>query len=326
MAKLEGLDFEKPIIELEDQIHKLEQLDGKNGQGELNPQIRQLHRQLLQITNKIFERLGQWQIVQLSRHMQRPHSLDYINNIFTEFTEIHGDRLYRDDPAVITGFARLDQVPVMVIAQQKGRDIQQKVHRNFGMMHPEGYRKGLRAMDLAERFKLPLIVFIDTPGAYPGVGAEERGQAEAIARNIREMSMLRTPIILAVIGEGGSGGALGLGVGDITLMQQYAIYSVISPEGCAAILWRDNAKAKEAAEALQVTAPQIIKFGLIDEVVREPIGGAHRNSKRAAGILKRVIRRHLKELMAMSIDELMQKRYDKYRKMGPYTEGNADAQ
>ncbi|MBN1550364.1 acetyl-CoA carboxylase carboxyltransferase subunit alpha [bacterium] len=321
MGKMEGLTFEKPIIELEDQIHKLEQLDAK-GDGSLKPQIRQLERRLLQITSKIFEKLDPWDIVQVSRHPQRPHTVDYIKMIFTEFTEFHGDRLYRDDPAVITGFARFDSIPVVVIGQEKGRDIQEKVRRNFGMMHPEGYRKALRAMELAERFKMPLMVLVDTPGAYPGIGAEERGQAEAIARNIREMSLLETPIIVSVIGEGGSGGALGIGVGDRVLMQQYAIYSVISPEGCAAILWRDNAKAKEAAEALQVTAPQLLSHRLIDEVVKEPVGGAHRNPQRAASILRRVIRRHLNELMVLPIPELLELRSDKYRCMGPFETDN----
>jgi len=315
---MEGLEFERPIIELDDQIKKLEELDAQSD-GSLKPQIRQLHRRLLQITNTIFERLDSWEIVQVSRHPQRPHALEYIQALTTEFTEIHGDRLYRDDPAVITGFARFDGIPVMVIGQQKGRDMHQKVFRNFAMMHPEGYRKALRAMNLAEQFKMPLIIFVDTPGAYPGIGAEERGQAEAIARNIRDMSMLKTPIIVSVIGEGGSGGAVGVGVGDRVLMQAYTIYSVISPEGCAAILWRDNAKAKEAAEALQVTAPQLFEHGMIDEIVKEPIGGAHRNPDRATGILKRVIRRHLKELMAMSIDEILVRRFNKYREMGPFT-------
>ena len=320
MAKGEGLEFERPIIELEDQIHKLKELDTK-GDGSLGPQIRQLERRLLQITQKIFDRLTPWEIVQISRHVQRPHSMDYIRNMTTEFTEIHGDRLFRDDQAVVTGFARVDDVPVVIVGQQKGRDIQEKVRRNFGMMHPEGYRKALRAMHMAERFKMPILVLVDTPGAYPGVGAEERGQAEAIARNIREMSLLKTPVIIAVIGEGGSGGALGVGVGDRVLMQEFSMYSVISPEGCAAILWRDNAKAPEAATALQITARQLARHHLLDEVVKEPIGGAHRNPRRAAGILKRVIRRHLAELRALSIDELMLQRFNKYRHIGPYEEG-----
>ncbi len=314
---MEGLEFEKPILELEEQIRKLETLDADND-GSLRPQIRGLERRLLQITSTIYSRLDDWEIVQISRHPQRPHAMDYINNMMTEFTEIHGDRAFRDDPAVVTGFARFEGQPVIVIGQQKGRDISDKVHRNFGMMHPEGYRKALRAMRLAERFHLPLIVFVDTPGAFPGVGAEERGQAEAIARNVRDMSMLKIPIIISVIGEGGSGGALGVGVGDRMLMQQYAIYSVISPEGCAAILWRDNARAEQAAKALQITAQRLKEHNLIDEIVKEPIGGAHRNYKRAAGILRRVIRRHLRELMELPLDQLLQQRFEKYRVMGPF--------
>ncbi|MBN1357049.1 acetyl-CoA carboxylase carboxyltransferase subunit alpha [bacterium] len=321
MSKMDGLEFEKPILELEDQIRKLEALSDKTDNS-LKLQIRQLERRLLQITSKIFQDLDTWDIVQLSRHPQRPHSMDYIRTLFTEFTEVHGDRQYRDDPAVVTGLARFDTIPVALVAQQKGRDIKENVQRNFGMMHPEGYRKALRVMEMAERFRMPLIVFVDTPGAYPGIGAEERGQAEAIARNIREMSLLKTPIIILVIGEGGSGGALGVGVGDRVLMQEYAIYSVISPEGCAAILWRDNAKAREAAEALQVTARKILKNGLIDEVIKEPVGGAHRNPRRAAGIMRRAIRRHLKELIGIPLDRLLDLRQEKYRKMGPFTVGD----
>jgi acetyl-CoA carboxylase carboxyl transferase subunit alpha len=324
MSNTEGLEFEKPILELEDQIKKLEALSDKKD-STLKLQIRQLERRLLQITGKVFERLDTWETVQLSRHPQRPHSLDYIHTICTEFTEIHGDRQFRDDPAVVTGFARLDSTPVAVVGQQKGRSMKDKVYRNFGMLHPEGYRKALRVMKMAEQYKMPLIVFVDTPGAYPGIGAEERGQAEAIARNVRDMSMLKIPIIIAVIGEGGSGGALGVGVGDRVLMQEFAIYSVISPEGCAAILWRDNAKATEAAEALQVTAKKILAHGLIDEVVKEPIGGAHRNPRRAAGILKRVIRRHMNELLSLSTEDLMEIRFNKYREMGPFTVGEPKA-
>lgn len=314
----EGLQFEKPILELQDQIDKLKELDSQ-GDGSLHPQIRQLERRLLQITNRIFQRLTVWERVQVSRHPQRPHTLDYIHQLTTEFTEIHGDRQFRDDHAVVTGMARFYGEPVVVIGQQKGRDMQQKVDRNFGMMHPEGYRKALRAMELAQQFQLPLIIFVDTPGAYPGIGAEERGQAEAIARNVREMSLLRTPIVVSVIGEGGSGGALGIGVGDRVLIQEYAIYSVISPEGCAAILWRSAEKAPEAAAALKVTAPELKKMDLVDEIIKEPIGGAHRNGKQAAGILKRAIHRNLEELRTLSIDELMEQRYNKIRSIGPYT-------
>jgi len=278
-----------------------------------------LERRLQQITKRVYDRLNTWERVLVSRHPMRPHSLDYINHITTEFTEIHGDRQFKDDLAVIAGLARFDNIPVVVVGQQKGRDMKEKVKRNFGMMHPEGYRKALRAFRIAERFQMPVLVFVDTPGAYPGVGAEERGQAEAIARNVREMSLLKTPVIVSVIGEGGSGGALGVGVGDIILIQEYAVYSVISPEGCAAILWRDNAKAPEAAEALQITAPHLLKRNLVDEIVKEPVGGAHRNARQAMGILKRVIRRNLNEIRQLSIDELMQRRFDKYRPIGPFS-------
>ncbi|MBN1880372.1 acetyl-CoA carboxylase carboxyltransferase subunit alpha [bacterium] len=316
---MEDLPFERPILELESQIENLRQLDDQ-GDGTLKANIRQLERRVQQITKRVYDRLNTWERVLVSRHPRRPHSLEYIQAITTEFTEIHGDRLFRDDLAVITGLARFDDRPVVVVGQQKGSDMQEKVKRNFGMMHPEGYRKALRAFHMAERFRMPVLVFVDTPGAYPGVGAEERGQAEAIARNVREMSLLRAPIIVSVIGEGGSGGALGVGVGDVVLIQEYAVYSVISPEGCAAILWRDNAKAPEAAEALKITAPQLKQFNLVDEVVKEPIGGAHRNPRQAMGILKRVIRRRLRELVELPIDVLMEKRYGKYRPIGPFSE------
>ncbi|HPQ38823.1 MAG TPA: acetyl-CoA carboxylase carboxyltransferase subunit alpha [bacterium] len=313
------LPFERPILELEAQIENLRQLDNETD-GTLRANIRQLERRLQQITNRVYDRLSTWERVLVSRHPQRPHSLDYIRAMTTEFTEIHGDRLFRDDQAVVTGLARFDGNPIVVVGQQKGRDMQEKVKRNFGMMHPEGYRKALRAFRIAERFQLPVLVFVDTPGAYPGVGAEERGQAEAIARNVREMSLLRAPIIISVVGEGGSGGALGVGVGDILLIQEYAVYSVISPEGCAAILWRDNAKAPEAAEALKMTAPQLLERNLVDEIVKEPVGGAHRNPSQAIGILKRVIRRHLNQMRKKSIDEIMDTRYEKYRPIGSYSE------
>ncbi|MGB3976479.1 MAG: acetyl-CoA carboxylase carboxyltransferase subunit alpha [bacterium] len=316
---MEDLPFEKPILELESQIENLRQLDDR-GDGTLKANIRQLERRVQQITKRVYDRLSTWERVLVSRHPKRPHSFDYIRAITTDFVEIHGDRLFRDDLAVVTGLARFDEKPVVVIGQQKGADMQENVKRNFGMMHPEGYRKALRAFHLAERFNMPVLVFVDTPGAYPGVGAEERGQAEAIARNIREMSLLRTPIIVSVIGEGGSGGALGVGVGDVVLIQEYAVYSVISPEGCAAILWRDNAKAPEAAEALKITAPQLKELNLVDEVVREPVGGAHRNPRQAIGILKRVIRRHFNELTNLPIDALMENRFKKYRPIGSYSE------
>ncbi|MBN1295329.1 acetyl-CoA carboxylase carboxyltransferase subunit alpha [bacterium] len=313
------LPFERPILELEAQIENLRQLDSETD-GTLKANIRQLERRLQQITKRVYDRLSTWERVLVSRHPRRPHSLDYIREITTEFTEIHGDRAFRDDLAVVTGLARFDGIPVVVVAQQKGRDMQEKVKRNFGMMHPEGYRKALRAFRLAERFRMPVLVFVDTPGAYPGVGAEERGQAEAIARNVREMSLLRTSIIISVVGEGGSGGALGVGVGDVILIQEYAVYSVISPEGCAAILWRDNAKAPDAAEALKMTAPQLFERKLVDEIIKEPVGGAHRNPRQAIGILKRALRRHLHEMTALTIDEILDRRYAKYRPIGPISD------
>jgi acetyl-CoA carboxylase carboxyl transferase subunit alpha len=270
------------------------------------------------LTRTIFSNLDAWQVARLARHPQRPYTLDYVNRIFTDFEELHGDRLYADDAAIITGLARFNGRPVAVIGHQKARDTKEKIRRNFGMPRPEGYRKALRIMQMAERFNLPILTFIDTPGAYPGVGAEERGQSEAIARNLLEMSQFTVPIICTVIGEGGSGGALAIGVGDRVLMLQYSIYSVISPEGCASILWKNAEKIKDAAEAMQITAPQLIKHKLIDAMVEEPLGGAHRDHDAIADSLATQIEKSLSELEILDKDTLIAQRYKKLRDYGVY--------
>jgi acetyl-CoA carboxylase carboxyl transferase subunit alpha len=268
----------------------------------------------------IFANLSRWQTAQVARHINRPFTQDYINLMLTEFIELHGDRNYGDDHAIVGGLARFDGQPVMVIGHQKGRDTKEKVYRNFGMPNPEGYRKALRLMKMAEQFKLPVITFVDTPGAYPGIGAEERGQAEAIARNLREMASLRTPIIVCITGEGGSGGALAIAVGDRILMLEHSVYAVISPEGCAAILWSDGTKGAQAAEALKPTAKDIIKLGVIDEIIKEPVGGAHRDHEATARNMKEAIARNLTELNKLSGDELVEGRYKKFRAMSRIAE------
>ncbi|RME31582.1 MAG: acetyl-CoA carboxylase carboxyltransferase subunit alpha, partial [Candidatus Zixiibacteriota bacterium] len=268
------LEFERPIAELEKKISDMR--DFSVGEGiEMTGEIAVLEKKLIKLRHDIYANLSRWQQVQLSRHPKRPYTLDYINRMMTDFIETHGDRGFADDKAVVTGFARIDGQPVVVVGQQKGRDTKQKLLRNFGMMHPEGYRKARRMFLLADKFRLPIVVLIDTPGAYPGIGAEERGQAEAIAKNIETMFELRVPIVVVIIGEGASGGALGIGIGDRILMMEHAWYSVISPEGCAAILWRDAAKAPEAAEALKVTSDDLLRLDIIDEIITEPVGGAH---------------------------------------------------
>lgn len=266
--------------------------------------------------SEIYSRLTPWQRVQIARHPARPHSLDYVWRLFSDWTELRGDRTFADDQAVVTGLARFGDQPVAVIGQQKGADTRDNITRNFGMMHPEGYRKAMRVMKLAEKFSMPVICFIDTPGAYPGIGAEERGQGEAIGRNIMEMSMLRTPVVCVVIGEGASGGALGMGIGDKLLMMQYAWYCVISPEGCASILWRDAAKAPEAAEALKLTAEDLLRLGVVDEIVPEPLGGAHHDPAAATDMLRDCLTRHLDELRSLGERELLDRRFQKYRRMG----------
>lgn len=282
--------------------------------------LRKLEEKIARLQREIYGKLTPWQKTQLSRHIDRPHALDYIRLIFTDFVELHGDRRFRDDPAVVGGLARLAGETVVVVGEQKGKDIYELSHRNFGMPHPEGYRKALRLMEMGARFKKPLITFVDTPGAYPGVGAEERGQAEAIAQNLREMAALEVPIVVAIIGEGGSGGALAIGVGDRILMMENATFSVISPEGCAAILWRDGKKAPLAAEALKLTAKDLHELGIVDEIVPEPLGGAHRDHQQAASFLKEAILRHLMDLKRMTPDELLKERYKKYRRMGSFHE------
>lgn len=307
------LEFEKPIVELEKKIEELNALSG--GELDLSADITALEGRVEKMRADIFANISRWQTAQVARHINRPFTQDYINLMFTEFTELHGDRNYGDDHAIIGGLARFDGQPVMVIGHQKGRDTKEKVYRNFGMPNPEGYRKALRLMQMAEQFKLPVITFVDTPGAYPGIGAEERGQAEAIARNLREMASLRTPIIVCITGEGGSGGALAIAVGNRVLMLEYSVYAVISPEGCAAILWSDGTKGAQAAEALKPTAKDIIKLGVIDEIVKEPIGGAHRDHAATAANMKMAITRHLGELNKLSGDELVEDRYQKFRAM-----------
>ena len=317
---LNFLDFEQPIAELEAKIDEL-RFVGDDSQVNISTEIKRLKAKSEALTRNIFSNLSAWQMAQVARHPQRPYTLDYVERMFTDFTELHGDRSYADDAAVVGGLARFEGRPVVVIGQQKGRDTKSKVHRNFGMPRPEGYRKALRLMRLAEKFELPVITLIDTPGAYPGIGAEERGQSEAIARNLLEMSDLRTPVIAVVIGEGGSGGALAIGVADCVLMLQYSIYSVISPEGCASILWKSAEKSADAAEAMGITAGKLRELGLIDEVVNEPLGGAHRDYDAMAEQLRAVIARHLARLEDLPLDELLQVRYEKLVSTGRFRDG-----
>ncbi|MCE7949851.1 MAG: acetyl-CoA carboxylase carboxyltransferase subunit alpha [Xanthomonadales bacterium PRO7] len=311
------LDFEQPIAELEGKIQELRH--ASHGQAfNIEDEVRKLRDKLKRKTAEIFKDLTPWQIAQLARHPARPYTLDYVQTICSEFHELAGDRAYADDAAIVGGLARMDGHSIMVIGQQKGRDTKTKIRRNFGMPRPEGYRKALRLMQMAERFGLPILTFIDTPGAYPGVGAEERGQSEAIARNLLEMSQLRVPIVCTVIGEGGSGGALAIGVGDRTVMLQYSTYSVISPEGCASILWKTADKAKDAAEALGITASRLLELGLIDKVVREPLGGAHRDPHAMAIRLKAVLRNQLDELERGDRAGLVGERYKRLRRYGAF--------
>ncbi|MGE5752174.1 MAG: acetyl-CoA carboxylase carboxyltransferase subunit alpha [Deltaproteobacteria bacterium] len=312
---LQYLDFEKPIIDLESRLEQLRRIDDGNDKN-LREEVARLDKKIGKIRKEIFSNLTRWQITQLARHPNRPYMLDYVNLCFKNFLEIHGDRAFRDDPPVVCGFAELEGERVVIIGQQKGRNTTEKIRRNFGMANPEGYRKALRVMKLAEKFRLPVITFIDTPGAFPGLGAEERGQSEAIARNLLEMARLETPIVVAVLGEGGSGGALALGVGDEILMMEYAIYSVISPEGCASILWRDTARAETAAEMMKITAPDLKKFGVVDRIVQEPLGGAHRDHKAAADALKVALVETLSALRGLSIQQLLDRRYAKFRDIG----------
>lgn len=313
------LDFEKPLLELERQIDELKRL-GETQEMDISGELDGLEQKLRSAREEIYKNLTPIQRVQVARHPRRPYTLDYLSTIFTDFIELHGDRLYMDDPSIVGGWARLDGASVMVIGHQKGRDTKENLKRNFGMPHPEGYRKALRLMKLAERFRAPVITLIDTPGAYPGLGAEERGQSEALARNILEMSVLETPIITAVIGEGGSGGALALGVADRILMFENSVYSVISPEGCAAILWKDAAQRERAAEALKLTAQDLLRLKLIDEIVTEPLGGAHLDPDATGEALRAALIRHLTEIRKVRPDKLVRRRADKYAAMGAYVE------
>jgi acetyl-CoA carboxylase carboxyl transferase subunit alpha len=316
---LKFLDFEQPIAELEAKIEELRKVEFNNDIN-ISDALRQLEEKSHAQKEAVFSNLSDWQISQLSRHPGRPYTLDYVEQIFDDFHELHGDRAFADDPAIICGLAKLDEHPVVIIGHQKGRDTKEKIYRNFGMPRPEGYRKALRVMKMAERFKLPIICLIDTPGAYPGIGAEERGQSEAIARNLFEMTTLKTPIICTIIGEGGSGGALAIGVGDRLIMLEYSTYSVISPEGCASILWKSADKSQLAAEAMGITSDRIRELGLLDEVVREPLGGAHRDFKLTALNLKDVLLRYLADLKQESVEDLLEKRYQRLMGFGAFTE------
>lgn len=313
------LEFEQPIAELLSKIHELRMLGHRNDLN-ISSEIDKLNSQSIKLTEQIFSSLSAWQISQVSRHPKRPYALDYIEHILTDFDELHGDRHYADDPAIVGGIGRLDDRPVMIIGHQKGREVKEKVRRNFGMPKPEGYRKALRLMQMAERFKMPIITLIDTPGAYPGIGAEERGQSEAIAFNLLKMSSMKTPIIATVIGEGGSGGALAIGVCDHLNMLQYSTYSVISPEGCASILWKTAERASDAAEAMGITAARLKELGLVDTVINEPLGGAHRDQEKIAAQLKENLAAQLDDLTGQPIDTLMEKRYERLMSYGVYSE------
>jgi len=313
------LDFEQPIAELEAKIREL-QFATEDADINISEEVDTLKKKCNALTSSIFAKLSSWQVAQLARHPQRPYTRFYIDNVFTDFDELHGDRLYADDYAIIGGIARLNGKPVVVIGHEKGRDTKEKIHRNFGMPRPEGYRKAKRLMELAERFSLPVITFIDTPGAYPGIGAEERGQSEAIARNLFVMAGLKTPIICTVIGEGGSGGALAIGVGDRVMMLEYSVYSVISPEGCASILYKSVDKAADAAEAMGITSTRLLELGLVDRVISEPLGGAHRDPKQMAENMQNALIEELATLSSMPTDSLMNSRSQKLRAYGQFKE------
>lgn len=314
-SELNFLEFERPIAELEAKIEELRYV-GNDSEVSISEELGRLQAKSRQLTEQIFRSLTPWQVAQLARHPKRPYAQDYIDAIFTEFEELHGDRAFADDAAIVGGVARLDGRPVMVVSEQKGRDTREKIERNFGMPRPEGYRKAKRLFEMAERFSLPVFTFIDTPGAYPGVGAEERGQSEAIARNLFVMSGLRTPIICTVIGEGGSGGALAIGVGDRLLMLQYSTYSVISPEGCASILWKSADRAADAAEAMGITATRLAELGLVDEVIPEPLGGAHRDWQEMSQRLGGALRRQLADIDGTDLDTLVTQRHDRLMGLG----------
>jgi acetyl-CoA carboxylase carboxyl transferase subunit alpha len=313
------LDFEQPIAELEAKIEELRYVQDDSAL-DISEEIGRLQKKNQTLTKDIYAKLSSWQISQVARHQQRPYTLDYIQGMFTDFEELHGDRAFSDDPAIVGGLARFNGQPVMVIGHQKGRDTKEKIYRNFGMPRPEGYRKALRLMRQAEKFRIPIMTFIDTPGAYPGIGAEERGQSEAIARNLYVMAELKTPILCSVIGEGGSGGALAIGVGDVTLMMQYSSYSVISPEGCASILWKSAERAPEAAETLGITANRLKTLGLIDKIIAEPLGGAHRDPVTVMQSLKKALQESLRQLQDKPLDELLNLRFERLMAYGKFKE------
>ena len=324
MAKKTFLDFEQPIAALEDKIEDLRYVQNESA-VDISSEIEQLTKKSVQLTKDIYSDLTPWQITKIARHPERPYTLDYINQMFTHFVELHGDRHFADDLSIVGGLARFNGMPCMVLGQQKGRDTRERGLRNFGMSKPEGYRKALRLMKLAEKFKLPVFTFVDTPGAYPGIDAEERGQSEAIGRNIFEMAQLEVPIITTVIGEGGSGGALAISVGDQVVMLQYAIYSVISPEGCASILWKTADRAQDAADALGITAHRLKALGLVDKIVNEPVGGAHRDMPQACAFLKRALIDALRQVNTLGVDELLERRYQRLQSYGRFTDTKAAA-
>ena len=323
MAKKTFLDFEQPISELESKIDELRYVQSESA-VDISTEIDQLSKKSQQLTKDIYSDLTPWHITKIARHPERPYTLDYINELFTHFVEMHGDRHFADDLSIVGGLARFNGNPCMVIGQQKGRDTKERALRNFGMCKPEGYRKALRLMKTAEKFKLPVFTFVDTPGAYPGIDAEERGQSEAIGRNIFEMAQLEVPIITTIIGEGGSGGALAISVGDQVLMLQYSVYSVISPEGCASILWKTSDRAQDAADALGITAHRLKALGLVDKIVNEPVGGAHRDHKQMAAFLKRALHDAHRQLSDFKVSELLDRRYERLQSYGRFTDTKAD--
>ena len=319
MSKRHFLEFEQPVAELESKIEELRYVQSESA-VDISEEIDRLSKKSLQLTKDLYASLSPWQVTQIARHAQRPYTLDYINEIFADFQELHGDRAFADDQSIVGGLARFNGQACVVLGHQKGRDTKERGLRNFGMSRPEGYRKALRLMKLAEKFGLPVFTFVDTPGAYPGVGAEERGQSEAIGRNIFEMAQLEVPIIATIIGEGGSGGALAISVGDQVLMLQYSIYSVISPEGCASILWKTSERASDAAEALGITAHRLKALGLVDKIVSEPVGGANRDPKQMAAFLKRALNDALRQLSDLKPKELLERRYERLRAYGRFTD------
>ena len=319
MSKRHFLEFEQPVSDLESKIEELRYVQNESA-VDISEEIDRLAKKSLQLTKDIYSSLTPWQVTQIARHSQRPYTLDYVNEIFTDFQELHGDRAFADDQSIVGGLARFNGQACMVLGHQKGRDTKERGLRNFGMSRPEGYRKALRLMKLAEKFALPVFTFVDTPGAYPGIGAEERGQSEAIGRNIFEMAQLEVPIIVTIIGEGGSGGALAISVGDQLLMLQYSIYAVISPEGCASILWKTADRAPEAAEALGITAHRLKALGLVDKIVNEPVGGAHRDAKQMAAFLKRALNDALRQVSDLKPKELLQRRYERLQSYGRFTD------